>query len=67
MSFIDTIKYKYKTGSIIEKLIYLNVVIFGLTLFITVFQGLYKGQQNFLVYRRLYTKSKPTESIFKNL
>jgi membrane associated rhomboid family serine protease len=49
MSFIDTIKYKYKTGSIIEKLIYLNVVIFGLTLFITVFQGLYKGQQNFLV------------------
>lgn len=49
MSFIDTIKYKYKTGSIIEKLIYLNVVIFGLTLLITVFQGLYKGQQNFLV------------------
>jgi membrane associated rhomboid family serine protease len=49
MSFIDTIKYKYKTGSIIEKLIYLNVVVFGLTLFITVFQGLYKGQQNFLV------------------
>ena len=49
MNFIDTIKYKYKTASIIEKLIYLNVVIFGLTLFITVFQGLYKGQQNFLV------------------
>lgn len=49
MSFIDTIKYKYKTGSIIEKLIYLNVVVFGLTLFITIFQGLYKGQQNFLL------------------
>ena len=49
MSFINTLKYKYKTGTIIEKLIYLNVVIFGITLFITIFQGLYKGEQNFLV------------------
>ena len=49
MSFINTIKYKYKTGTIIEKLIYLNVLIFGITLLITVFQGLYKGEQNFLV------------------
>jgi membrane associated rhomboid family serine protease len=49
MSFIDTIKYKYKTGNIIEKLIYFNVVIFGLSLCITVFQGLYKEQQHFLV------------------
>jgi membrane associated rhomboid family serine protease len=49
MSFINTLKYKYKTGTIIEKLIYLNVVIFALTLFVKVFQGLYKGNQNFLV------------------
>lgn len=49
MSFINTIKYKYKTGTIIEKLIYFNVAIFALTLLITVFQGLYKGNQNFLV------------------
>jgi membrane associated rhomboid family serine protease len=49
MSFINTLKNKYKTGTIIEKLIYLNIVIFLLTLLITVFQGLYKGEKNFLV------------------
>ena len=49
MSFINTLKNKYKTGTIIEKLIYLNIAIFLLTLLITVFQGLYKGEQNFLI------------------
>jgi membrane associated rhomboid family serine protease len=49
MGFIETLKNKYKTGTIIEKLIYLNIVIFLLTLLITVFQGLYKGEQNFLM------------------
>ena len=49
MSFINTLKNKYRTGTIIEKLIYLNIAIFLLTLLITVFQGLYKGEQNFLV------------------
>jgi membrane associated rhomboid family serine protease len=49
MGFIETLKKKYKTGTIIEKLIYLNIVIFLLTLLITVFQGLYKGEQNFLM------------------
>jgi membrane associated rhomboid family serine protease len=49
MSFIETLKNKYKTGTIIEKLIYLNIAIFLLTLLITVFQGLYKGEQNFLM------------------
>lgn len=49
MRFIETLKYKYKTGSIIEKLIYLNITIFLFTLLITVFQGLYKGEQNFLM------------------
>lgn len=49
MSFINTLKNKYKTGTIIEKLIYLNIAIFLLTLLITVFQGLYKGERNFLV------------------
>jgi hypothetical protein len=32
MSFIDTLKNKYKTGTIIEKLTYLNVGVFALTL-----------------------------------
>ena len=41
MSFINTLKNKYRTGTIIEKLIYLNIAIFLLTLLITVFQGLY--------------------------
>ena len=49
MSFINTLKNKYTTGTIIEKLIYLNIAAFLLTLLITVFQGLYKGEQNFLV------------------
>ena len=49
MNFINTIKYKYKIGTIIDKFIYLNVGVFALTLLITVFQGLYKGEQNFLV------------------
>ena len=49
MSFINTLKNKYRTGTIIEKLIYLNIAIFLLTLLITVFQGLYKGEQNFLI------------------
>jgi membrane associated rhomboid family serine protease len=49
MGFIETLKNKYKTGTIIEKLIYLNIAIFLLTLLITVFQGLYKGEQNFLM------------------
>ena len=49
MSFINTLKNKYRTGTIIEKLIYLNIAAFLLTLLITVFQGLYKGEQNFLV------------------
>ncbi|MDX6746146.1 rhomboid family intramembrane serine protease [Polaribacter sp. PL03] len=49
MSLIDTLKHKYKTGTIIDKLIYLNVGVFLCTLLVTVFQGLYKGQQNFLI------------------
>jgi membrane associated rhomboid family serine protease len=48
MNFIETIKYKYKEGSIIEKLIYINAAIFGITLLSSIFQGLYKGDQNFL-------------------
>ncbi|TMM31398.1 rhomboid family intramembrane serine protease [Polaribacter aestuariivivens] len=49
MSFIDTIKYKYKTGSIIDKLIYINIAVFAISLLITVISGLYKVNQNFLM------------------
>lgn len=49
MSFINNIKNRYHTGSIIEKLIYINVGIFAVTLLLTVLQGLYKGQPSFIV------------------
>ncbi|EAR12038.1 putative transmembrane rhomboid family protein [Polaribacter irgensii 23-P] len=49
MTFIQKIKYKYKTGSIIEKLIYINVAIFACTLLVTLYQSLYQQEQNFLV------------------
>ena len=49
MSFLDDIKARYKSGTILEKLIYINLSIFIFTLFISVFQGLYKGEINFVV------------------
>ena len=41
MSIIDDLKYRYKKGNIIEKLIYINVALFILTLLISVLQGLW--------------------------
>ncbi|WP_299061113.1 rhomboid family intramembrane serine protease [uncultured Polaribacter sp.] len=49
MSFIDDIKSRYKSGNIVEKLIYINLAIFIVTLFTSVFQELYKGDVNFIV------------------
>lgn len=49
MSFIENIKTRYKSGNIVEKLIYVNLAIFIFTLFISVFQDLYKGEMNFIV------------------
>ncbi|WP_299665541.1 rhomboid family intramembrane serine protease [uncultured Polaribacter sp.] len=49
MSFIDNIKSKYITGTIIEKFIYINIGVFALTIFIKVLGGLYNGEQNFLM------------------
>ncbi|WP_299014268.1 rhomboid family intramembrane serine protease [uncultured Polaribacter sp.] len=49
MGFIDNIKYKFNTGSIIEKLIYINVGIFAVTLLLTIAQGLFRGQPTFIV------------------
>ncbi|WP_299060005.1 rhomboid family intramembrane serine protease [uncultured Polaribacter sp.] len=48
MSFIDNLKYKYKSGNIIEKLIYINIGVFLFTLILKVFSGLYKSKQNFV-------------------
>lgn len=46
MSIVDDLKYRYKRGTIVEKLIYINVTVFIFTMLVSVFQGLYKGQQN---------------------
>ena len=49
MSFIEDIKLRYKSGNIVEKLIYINLAIFIITLIISVFQDLYKGQMSFII------------------
>jgi len=48
MSFIDNIKRRYALGSIVEKLIYINIGVFVITLLINVLQGLYRGESNFV-------------------
>jgi membrane associated rhomboid family serine protease len=49
MSFINDIKSRYKKGNIVEKLIYINIAVFVITLLTSVIQGLYEGQVNWLV------------------
>ncbi len=49
MSIIKDLKYRYNTGNIVEKLIYLNVALFICTLLVSVLQGLYKGEMNFIM------------------
>lgn len=49
MSFIENIQNRFKQGSIVEKLIYINISVFFVTLLINVFQGLYKNESNFIL------------------
>jgi len=49
MSFINDIKLRYKSGNIVEKLIYINLTIFLFTLLISIFKDLYRGQMNWVV------------------
>lgn len=49
MSFINDIQQRYKTGNIVEKLIYINIGVFILTLLFTVIFGLYKNDASFIV------------------
>ena len=49
MSVINDLKYRYLKGNIVEKLIYINIAVFVLSLLITVLQGLYKNEANFIV------------------
>jgi membrane associated rhomboid family serine protease len=49
LAFIQNIQNRFKQGSIVEKLIYINIAVFFLTLLVSVFQGLYKNESNFIV------------------
>ena len=49
MNFINDIKLRYKSGNIVEKLIYINFAIFLFTLFVSVFKDLYRGQMNWVL------------------
>lgn len=49
MSFIDQLKSRFYNGNIVDKLIYINIAVFILTLVISTFQGLYKGDINWLL------------------
>jgi membrane associated rhomboid family serine protease len=48
MSFIDTVLRKYKEANSLEKLIYINVLIFIVSVFFNVIPGLHNGQTNLL-------------------
>ncbi|MFK8061470.1 MAG: rhomboid family intramembrane serine protease [Polaribacter sp.] len=48
MSFLNDIKSKYKTGNIVEKLIYINLGVFVLSLLLSVIFGLYKSNGDFI-------------------
>jgi membrane associated rhomboid family serine protease len=49
MSILDNLRLRYKQGNIVEKLIYINIAVFAVTLLINVVEGLYANQQNFIV------------------
>ena len=46
MNYIKEIKSRYKKGTIVEKIIYINSIIFIFTLLISVIQELYKIEIN---------------------
>ena len=49
MNLLNDIKLRYKNGTIVEKLIYVNLAIFLFTLLISIFKELYRGQMNWVV------------------
>ena len=49
MGILNDLKGRYTTGNIVEKLIYINIAVFIIAMLVSVFQGLYKGEANFLM------------------
>lgn len=49
MKFLEDLLYKFKTSSIIQQLIYINVAVFLLTLLLSSFSGLYGNRTHFIM------------------
>ncbi|WP_405604549.1 rhomboid family intramembrane serine protease [Polaribacter sp. Asnod1-A03] len=49
MSFIENIKSRYKSGNIVEKIIYINIAVFVLMLLLNTFSGLYSGDSSWFL------------------
>lgn len=62
MSNLKNLKSRFESGTIVEKLIYINIFIFIFTLFISVFQELFKNNTNFLI--EWFSLDATTDSLF---
>ena len=62
MNNLKNLKSKFDSGTIVEKLIYINIFIFLFTLFISVFQNLFKNDTNFLI--QWFSLDASTDSLF---
>ena len=62
MNNLKNLKSKFDSGTIVEKLIYINIFIFLFTLFISVFQDLFKNDTNFLI--QWFSLYASTDSLF---
>lgn len=62
MNNLKNLKSKFDSGTIVEKLIYINIFIFLFTLFINVFQDLFKNDTNFLI--QWFSLDASTDSLF---
>jgi len=49
MTLLDSLKDRFRSGNIVEKLIYINCFVFLGTLLTKVFQGLYVNEYNFII------------------
>ena len=49
MSTLNNLKQRFERGTIVEKLIYINIFLFVLTLFMSVFLSLYKNDTNWMI------------------
>lgn len=49
MNFWQDLQYRFKTSSIVQQLIYVNIAVFLLTLILSSFSGLYGNHSNFIM------------------